>query len=1230
MLLVAWQAWQSWKSAKAVALLATVALAIGIGSTTAIYTVVNAVMLRPLPYRDGDRFVALFSATLTDPKHFGSLAFPDLLAYQQRTQSFDVFGWFKLANFNLTSPGQPEHINGIEVTPSLANNLGVNPIIGRWFDKAGEPVALISHALWQRLGAKPDMVGMTIALNGRGYTVAGIMPAWFRLPIGGPFGDVRYDVWLPLDPLGKGQSPNDAWYFGYARLKPGVAFTAAEADAKRVAAQIAAENPASRPFYTARLEPLQDLIVKEIRPTLLLLFAAAGLLLLITCANVAGLLLARSVARARETAVRVALGAGRYQLTIQYFLEGLFVSLAGAAAGVVLSLALVRIVVSLAGQFIPRVDEIGIDWRVLIFALGAACLASALSSLAPLAQALRASPAEALSEGVRSSAGARSRRLSQSLVIAEIALAFTLLTVSALFIAHLRNLSRISPGFDPNQLLTFQLSLPDTIAARGEKRVPYQIRLTRALEAIPGISGAAFTNQLPLAGCCLGTTIYPEGRPADLDVSARTSYLPISPEYFQAMRIPLRSGRLLTYHDSNSDIIFAVINQAAARYFWRNQDPIGAYGRFLSETGSRFQVVGVVGDVRNDGLANPIVPEVYILNTVGAVNPMHFVVRSPAPVETLVPAIRHAVQTIDPTLPINQVATMNEIARRSLSLERVSSFMTAFFAFAALLLATLGVYGIVSYSVRQRTVEMGTRMALGAVGRDLLSLVVGGGLKMAAAGIAIGAVAIIVAAWNLLRVFEALRIEPLAFVYSTAIVAGIAIAASFFPAWRATLLSPMVAIRNETGSVWQTARRRIRAAVLGGQDPPAISENALLTDFTDAARRAASFREVLDIALAILRQQIAAESAMLLDNVGGREYRGDGCSVPAQGFLLNRLRSYTLPLPLTPGDFETWLRWAQENRPEHLAEIQTLQNTGARIAVALRARNEILGVLLLGPLIGGREYSAAQKRLLAASAGQFALMLENARLTDRVVEQEKLRRDLALAAEVQKRLLPRESPGTSLVSVSAVCLPARTVGGDYYDFIDLGDYRVGIALADIAGKGIAAALIMSVVQASLRVLAAQDAISLPELAARMNHFLYRSTRSNSYATFFYAQIDERNRELRYVNAGHNPPYLVRSMSEIEELSTGGTIIGMFPRANYEEAAIDLRPGDVLLAFTDGVTEALNPNEEEFGEERLKDLLRRVVHLPVNDICARIADEMKNWIHDAAQYDDLTFIVMKVN
>jgi putative ABC transport system permease protein len=1206
------RAWRSWKNAEGVALLAVTALAVGIGSTTAIYTVVHTVLLKPLPYRDGERFVALYAASFAEPGP-SSLNYRDVVEFSRRTHSFDVFGWFRNDQFNLTSPGRPEHIGGIDMTPGLANSLGVNPVAGRWFrDEDGYAVAVISSALAERLGGRAKILGQAITLNNRQYTVLGVMPPWFRLPVGGPGVFSGDDIWLSLDPRVAAADPISGIYLIYARRKPGVTFAAAQAEVKAAAAQIAKQNPAAHPAYTAELDDLREVITREIRPTLLLLFGAAGLLLLITCANVAGLLVARSVARSRETAVLVALGATPLQLAREYLSEGLLLSLAGAAAGVFLSFAMVRLVVALGSKFIPRADEIRVDGAVLFFALAAACLASVLFSLAPLWQATRTPPNEVLSDGTRSSEGLRGRRLSQSLVMIEIAVAFTLLAASAVLMAQLGNLRRVQPGFDSDHLLTFQLDVPEAQYGSVAKVLPYQRRLIQALKAIPGVENAAIINHVPVAGCCFVTTIYPEGRTIDPKAVQSISYLVADPGYWRTMRIPLLEGRLLNDHDTHENPVMVVISRAAAKYYWPGRSAVGAYARLSAANGDRLQIAGVVADTRNLGLAKPPKPEIYFSNSIFALQRMHFMVRSARPESTLVPGLRKAIGSVNAAQPIHDIQSMANVVAGSLSLDRISSLLTGFFAMAALLMATLGVYGVVAYSVRHRRVEIGTRMALGAVRRDLLRLVVGGGLKMAVYGVVLGGIAAAGATWLLLHSYRVQSVSPLSFIYSTALVLGVVALASFIPAWRATLLSPMVAIRNEPRSMWQHGMRQLPAS-----EGRPLDEGMVMAEFIEAARHAESFPEAIRMALETLRETIGAASTELLENT-------------ANGFLLNRLKFYGGPVTFTENDFEAWHEWAAEHKPSQLEEIEAIERTGARLAVALRTKNEISGVLLVGAPVGREEYGAQEKRVLCTCAAQFALMLENARLTERVVEQEKLRRDVALAAEVQRRLLPEKSPETSLGGLAAVSLPARTVGGDYYDFFDAGDRRIGIALADIAGKGVAAALVMSVVQASLRIIAAEGNISLPELAARMNRFLYRSTGSNSYATFFYAQIDEQTRELRYVNAGHNPPYLLRLAAGIEELATGGTVIGMFPQASYEEAKVELQAGDVLVAFTDGVTEALSPGEEEFGEERLKELLRRVAHLPVEEMSARISGELRDWISSAAQYDDLTFIVMKVN
>jgi len=1242
------QAWQSWKSAKATAFLVVVAFTAGIGSATAIYAVIHSLLLKPLPYAHGERFVSLLGGSLDDPGSMAALTIGDVLVYQQRMRSFDVFGWMQFTNYNLTAPGQPQYLNGVRVTPGLANNLGVNPTMGRWFrDLAGGPVAVLSNGLWQRLGSDAAIVGKTITLSGRIYTVTGVMPPGFNLPLAAAYGETQADVWVPLDPLGAGQNRGEAFNFCYARLRPGATVAQADAEVKRVAREIASREPASRQNYTARVDGLQDLTTKDIRPILWLLFGAAILLLLITCANVGGLLLARSVARARETAVRVALGAGLRQLALQYFLEGLLVSLPGAAGGLLFSFALVRMLVAFGSSASTRVSTIAMDWPVMGFAVGTAFAACAFTSMAPLWQAARTLPNDVLSEGVRASAGARSRRLSRSFVVSEVGLAFVLLAVSTVLVSELYHLTRVWPGFDPANLLTFQLSFAAEGIPGKPSQFAYQTRLLQAVEAIPGVSGAGAVNQLPLAGCCFSTAIYQEGASSKPSTGERVAFLPVSRDYFRTMGIPLRRGRLLTEQDNNKKLPPVVVNQAAVKRYWPDRDPVDVFGRISDPKGDRFQVVGVVGDVKNNGLDSATVPEIYLPSAVAPMNPIHFVVRSALPPKMLIPAVRRAIQNVNPAQPIHEVKMMSEIARESVSLKSLASSVMAFFAFAALLMATLGTYGVVSYSVRQRTVEMGTRMALGATSRDVLYLVMGSGLRMAAYGVVIGGVAALAAIWLLVSQFHIDNPGVLPFVLSAAIVAGIALASSLFPAWRATLLSPMVAIRNEPGSMWESARQGIgrffeswTAAGSHGEDLPPSPDADLMTALVEASRQATGFREAIRAALEALRNNLGAQSALLLEGVAGEEYRATASvpdqgwgtySIPRKGLLLNRLRAYGAPLPITAGDLDTARRWAAEYKPEHLAEIATLQSSGARLAVALRTSKEVLGVLLLGPPADREQYSRAAQRVLRGCADQFALLLENARLTDRVVEQEKVLRDLALAAEVQKRLLPRQGMETTMASLTGLNLPARSVGGDYYDFLDLGGGHTGIALADVAGKGIAAALIMSVVQASLRVISSERDLGLPELAAKMNYFLYRSTGPNSYATFFYARLDQQTRELRYVNAGHNAPYLLRAGgdSAVEELTTGGTIIGMFPQTCYEEGTLALHTGDVLIVFTDGVTEALNPGDEEFGEDRLKDLLRLVGTLPIEEMSARIAEELKNWIQDAAQYDDLTFVLMKV-
>jgi predicted permease len=1273
------QAWASWKTAPGVALLAVVAFAVGIGSATAIFTVVNGVLLRPLPYPDGERFVSLYGVNTTNPGPMMTMSVPELQDYEQQTTTFDAFGWFRAGRFRLTAPGEPRFVPGAAVTPALARQLGP-PRLGQWF--VDDTSAVISTSLWRRLGGGREIIGRAITLDERQYTITGVMPPAFQLPLPS-FGISRGDteVWIPFVP-----SPSDAnrgaqRYSAYARRKPGVSLEQAKADASRVATAIAAIDTARYQNYTAGVADLREVTIEMVgagvRAPLMILLGSAGLLLLIACANVATLLLARSVARARETAIRVALGASRRQLALRYFTEGALVSIAGAVAGVGLSAIFVGRILAAASYVVPHVDEIAIDWKVLGFSVAVAVATGVLAGLAPLWQAIRTAPNAVLTEGVRASAAAPARRLSKAFVVAEIALAFTLLTTSAILVVHMRNLERVSLGFDPDGIVAFNLTLPrgaGTSEERAERLRAEQARLMDALRQTPGVTGAAFASRLP-AGVCGDTPIYVEGRPPDA-LAQRVCPVEATPNFFSTMRIPLRAGRPLNESDSQQrDPRAVVINEAAARAYWPERNPIGASARLSRPDNTRAVVVGVAGDVRNSGLNRPAAPEIYLPAAV--VNPMNVVVRSDLPADQVIAAVRRAIRQADPTLVMENVRTIHDIVLNNLQLERLSSLVMTFFGLAALVMATLGVYGVMSYFVRQRTVELGTRMALGAVNRDLVALVLGGGLKLSLAGVAVGSLALVGIVPLLVRYLGVADFGWLPFAASTAVVGLVGTAAASVPAWRTTLLSPMAAIREQPSSVWrwtregmQRAVRDIRQAVGGDDSGSDISPADVLTAFVDAARGADSYTGALRAVLASVCEELHVESAALIErrNDAPAEYRclvAAGALetaapvVAADGFLITRLRAYPLPLPFAPNELNALADWAAAHRPERLDEIRALAAAGVRLAVPLRTRNEILGVLLLGDrsfdsrlsagasakadaLTQGKPqragFSAPEKQVLRACADQFALMIANARLTDRVVEQETLRRDIALASEVQRRLLPDAPPSVDGADFAAMSVPARRIGGDYYDFVELRDRALGIALADVSGKGVAAALIMSVVQASLRIISSEGDVPPPRLVARMNQFVHRSTPGSKYATFFYAQLDQQGRQLRYVNAGHNAPYLLRAgrlstvasgPPELEQLSVGGTVVGMFPDMDYEEATVELCPGDVLLAFTDGVPEAHNPENEEFGDERLQQLLRHIAHLPANEISARLSDEMKGWIRDAEQYDDLTFIVMKV-
>jgi hypothetical protein len=639
--------------------------------------------------------------------------------------------------------------------------------------------------------------------------------------------------------------------------------------------------------------------------------------------------------------------------------------------------------------------------------------------------------------------------------------------------------------------------------------------------------------------------------------------------------------------------------------------------------------VGVVGSMRRQGQEREPLPQIVESLAQSPPQSADVLVRTASddPLALAGP-VRAAVHRAEPQAPIYGVTALEDRLGSYLDQRRFQTWLLMGFSGVAVLMAAVGIFGLVQFSVATRTQEIGLRMAIGARAGDIFRMVIGEGLTLSLIGVGIG----LVGAWALGRAGSSLLFgvtagDPATFTLVSMLLTTVACGACYVPARRAMAVDPMVALRDQSESVWQVARRKVERAVRQlSEDPrPVVPLGTLISEFAHAVRGAATVREAADASLATLQERTGASSIMLLEREGG-EYRSRTCAIPAGGVLLKLLRRYPHPLTLPDGSFATWLRWARSSHPEHVAELDVLASTGVQTVLPLRTKDDVVGVLLLGPRKDREPYTPAERQVLGSSGDVFGLMLENARLADRAVEHEKVRRDLAMAAEVQRRLLPPQAPRSVAATFAGLTLPARTIGGDYYDFLDLGDGRVGVAVADVSGKGISAALVMSVVQASLRVISSQNDLPLSQLAAQMNRFLHQSTGASHYATFFYAQLDERGRRLRYVNAGHNPPLLVRG-ADVTELHAGGTVLGLFPEIECQEAALDLRPGDLLVAFTDGVTEARSPSGEEFGEARLEELLRAAAGLSAGEVLERLAAAMREWIGGAEQHDDLTVVVV---
>ncbi len=804
-------------------LIAIITLALGIGANSAIFSVVNAVLLRPLPFPQPDQLVMVNTTNLARGITSFGTSMPDFRAWRERARSFEKMAAFSSTNFNISGSTEPERVTGAQASADLFGVLGVAPMRGRVFTGEEETfgkhhVVIVSEGLWQRrFGDQASLTDQTMTLNGEQYAIVGVMPRTFQFP------DPTVVLWTPIA-VADGAENNtrgNYWLGVVGRLKRGIAASQAQSELDGVFRQLEQEDTLFGGFGTQVIS-LHESTVGAVQTALFVLLAAVALVLLIACANVANLLLARAAARQREIAIRTAMGAGRGRLIRQLLTESLLLGLAGGVLGLLLAVWGVDALVGLAPN-VPRLAEIGIDRAVLGFTFGLAILTSLIFGLVPALQSSKADLNETLKESGRSATGViRRRRLGSALVVAEVALSFVLLVGAGLMINSLVRLQRVNPGFRTDRILSMQIALPSTryTQERPELTAAFFQQLVERVKALPGVEAAGVTSALPLTNSGWGKLFTLEDRtpPKSLDDVPNVQYRQVSPEYLSTLAIPIIKGRAFSEHDARDALPVAVINETLARQYFENADPIGKR-LFLGPPeelvppgilppGFKFQhftIVGVIGDVRHNGLNQPLAPEIYTLHEqelaakfANPSNSMSLAVRTSVESSSLVGAIRHQVQELDREQPIDGVATMEELLATSLSQSRFSTLLLGVFAGVALILAAVGLYGVMAYRVEQRTYEIGIRLALGAQSGDVLKLVVRQGLMLAVAGIVIGfGAALIITRVMTSLLYGVTATDPLTFAIIPVVLTGAALAASFIPARRAMRVDPMIALRYE-------------------------------------------------------------------------------------------------------------------------------------------------------------------------------------------------------------------------------------------------------------------------------------------------------------------------------------------------------------------------------------------------------------------------------------------------
>ena len=785
-------------------IVAVIALALGIGANTAIFSVVNSVLLRPLPYKDPERLVMVWE----DASKFGyprdTPAVANFVDWRDQNTVFEGMAAIADKSFNLTGTGDPERLEGRGVSANLFPLLGVDPQLGRTFTSAedqpgSDKVVVLSYALWQRrFGGDNSIVGKPLSLNGETYTVVGVMPARFQFPTSDDA------LWVPIAFTSQQLASRGSHYLQVlARLKPGTSLEQAQTEMHTIAARLSQQYPNSNTDLGAAVTSLHEHLVGDIRPALLILLGAVGLVLLIACANVANLLLARAAVRQKEIAVRIALGARRWRLIRQFLTESLLLAAIGGVVGLVIAYGGLFLLRAFIPENISQAKQISIDLKVLGFTFLVSMITGVIFGLAPALQAVRFNQTETLKEGGRDSAtGSGGKRIRSLLVMAEVAVSLVLLIGAGLLINSFLRLRNVDPGFRADNLLTMKFVLPEPKYADFERRTAFYNDLIQRVQNLAGVKSAAVTTNLPLyrQGNSIGISI--EGQPPPPPGKENIAVTRIvSPGYFDTMGIPLLSGRQLSDQDTETTPNVVVISEAMARRHWPGEDAVGkriGAGR-IERPEDWIQVIGVVKDVRQFELTADPRPQMYLSYRQAAFfEPRDLVVKTEVDPASLAATVRKTVWEIDKDQPVSNIRTMEEILLASIERQRFSMLLLAIFAGVALILAAVGIYGVMSYSVAQRTHEIGIRMALGAQTSTVLKLAVGYGMKLVIVGIVIG----LVAAFALTRVMSTLLFgvtatDPATFTLISLLLILVAAIASYIPARRATKVDPMIALRYE-------------------------------------------------------------------------------------------------------------------------------------------------------------------------------------------------------------------------------------------------------------------------------------------------------------------------------------------------------------------------------------------------------------------------------------------------